>query len=400
MSFKRPLPISPVRQRIIKTCIESNKNNNTCQVCGDKAHIFNYGALSCASCKTFFRRHGFHPESIPQCDFHGNCEITLQSRRMCTACRFSKCLAVGMSPDFIRKEDLTGKSRSIVKLKPQYQQMATPKLSTFNGIIAPLNLLSNDISPLSPANWVLLSNVIHAYDSFSPISELRHTIEFLTKSSMSVEHKLEESRNMVSLMSQTFQLSVSATADFRIMTTDEQCSLLKRNMRGIWAFHSMVMCHQCNLFDSIPNKNIMVPLYGLENVERVRVMSLRLDPDETIVKLILMVLSFSSNCFTVSTDHMAYRDNLLMGTFRLFGSQNAYIEVMWKYMLYRYGYFESAKRFSALIKLMLDEMTLASNIYDDNEVHKDLSNKIINELERSLSIDGSESIPLWGKIEP
>lgn len=61
MSFKRPLSISPVRHRINKVHLESYKFN-VCQVCGDKAHIFNYGALSCASCKTFFRRHGFHPE--------------------------------------------------------------------------------------------------------------------------------------------------------------------------------------------------------------------------------------------------------------------------------------------------------------------------------------------------
>lgn len=33
-----------------------------CLVCGDKARIINYGALSCASCKTFFRRHGFRIE--------------------------------------------------------------------------------------------------------------------------------------------------------------------------------------------------------------------------------------------------------------------------------------------------------------------------------------------------
>jgi hypothetical protein len=31
-----------------------------CQVCGDKARLHNYGALSCSSCKTFFRRHGFN----------------------------------------------------------------------------------------------------------------------------------------------------------------------------------------------------------------------------------------------------------------------------------------------------------------------------------------------------
>ena len=33
-----------------------------CQICGDKARIVNYGALSCQPCKTFFRRNGFHPQ--------------------------------------------------------------------------------------------------------------------------------------------------------------------------------------------------------------------------------------------------------------------------------------------------------------------------------------------------
>lgn len=33
---------------------------NNCQVCGDTASIVNYGALTCASCRTFFRRNGFN----------------------------------------------------------------------------------------------------------------------------------------------------------------------------------------------------------------------------------------------------------------------------------------------------------------------------------------------------
>jgi hypothetical protein len=39
-----------------------------CQVCGDKARIINYGALSCSSCKTFFRRHGFHIQVEFRCN--------------------------------------------------------------------------------------------------------------------------------------------------------------------------------------------------------------------------------------------------------------------------------------------------------------------------------------------
>lgn len=262
-----------------------------------------------------------------------------------------------------------------------------------------MNLLLNDVSSLTPANWILLSNILHAYDSFCPVSEVRPIIQFLTKNPIGSQYMFQESQNILSLMCQAFQLSVSATADFRIMTTDEQRALLERNMRGIWALHSMVICSQCNLFDLETSRSIMVPLYGTEKVEYVKFISARLDPDMTLVKLLLMTLSFSSNCFTVDLDQVKGRDCLLAGTYRLFGSQNAYIEVMWKYMLYRYGYFESAKRFAALIKLMLDEMTLASIIYEENKVHHDLTNKIVQDFERALIIDGSESIPLWGKTE-
>ena len=38
----------------------SSNRLNLCQVCGDQASIINYGALTCASCRTFFRRNGFH----------------------------------------------------------------------------------------------------------------------------------------------------------------------------------------------------------------------------------------------------------------------------------------------------------------------------------------------------
>jgi len=41
---------------------ENSTKEGFCQVCGDKASIINYGALSCHSCKTFFRRNGFDPQ--------------------------------------------------------------------------------------------------------------------------------------------------------------------------------------------------------------------------------------------------------------------------------------------------------------------------------------------------
>jgi hypothetical protein len=59
MTFKQP---SLVQFNQIKDRIKNLIEIGTCQVCGDKARVVNYGALSCPSCKTFFRRHGFHAE--------------------------------------------------------------------------------------------------------------------------------------------------------------------------------------------------------------------------------------------------------------------------------------------------------------------------------------------------
>ncbi|CAF4683655.1 unnamed protein product, partial [Rotaria sp. Silwood1] len=268
-----------------------------------------------------------------------------------------------------------------------------------NTTLPTLSLLSDDISCLSQPDWVLLSNVVHAFDTFSPVSEVQFIIEFLIKNSVDCQFILQQSQNIVNIIFQSIQSCISSTADFRIMTTDEQCSLVQRNMHGIWAFYSMVICHQSHMFDDWERKNIMTPLYGFDNVEYVKSITIRLDSDATLVKLLLMVLSFSSNCFAVHEDHNIKRDSLLMGTYRLFGSQNVYAEMMWKYMVYRYGYFESAKRFCELIKIMLDEIKLASTINDNNKIHHALVDKISEETERSLIIDHNKNIPLWGKTK-
>ena len=66
MASKRHLSKSPTSQQttsdVTVTQPEKSSKSNVCRICDDKAHIINYGTLSCPSCKTFFRRNGFRPE--------------------------------------------------------------------------------------------------------------------------------------------------------------------------------------------------------------------------------------------------------------------------------------------------------------------------------------------------
>ena len=69
-----------------------------CSVCGDKAtklRYSHYGAVSCFPCRAFFRR-AIEKGQTYSCQREDTCEITIQSRKKCAACRFAKCLKVGM----------------------------------------------------------------------------------------------------------------------------------------------------------------------------------------------------------------------------------------------------------------------------------------------------------------
>ena len=74
-----------------------------CLVCGDTARGINFNVMSCMSCKTFFRRHATKLHINLKCLRSNNCEISIQTRGDCSACRLDKCLTLGMNPKLIGK---------------------------------------------------------------------------------------------------------------------------------------------------------------------------------------------------------------------------------------------------------------------------------------------------------
>ncbi|CAG2162422.1 unnamed protein product [Oppiella nova] len=81
-------------------------NNKYCVVCGDKATGYNFNALTCESCKAFFRRNAL--KKIPKCKFQSNCVIDIVMRRMCAFCRLNKCIECGMKKVSTRSPRIRG----------------------------------------------------------------------------------------------------------------------------------------------------------------------------------------------------------------------------------------------------------------------------------------------------
>jgi hypothetical protein len=260
-----------------------------------------------------------------------------------------------------------------------------------------LNLLYNDISSLNNFEWNLLSNVIHAFDKFSLVPAMSRMIKYLNSIESTINVDVSDTFNLFASFYTSVQSFVSSTADFRVLTIAEQCSLFQRNLHGLFNLCGTFMLRDAGIFDNSRNESIIVPLYGQEIVRQAKRINIKLDFDSTLVKMIHIMFAFSTNCYTINYDPYMNKDPLIRGTFRLLGSQNLYTEILWKYMIYRYGYKETILRFAALVKQMLDLIVLSAGIYTNNARHQILVDDLVEEAKITLVLGENDVVPLWGK---
>ncbi|XP_076438730.1 thyroid hormone receptor beta-like [Babylonia areolata] len=96
--------------------VGGGKKDKVCLVCGDRALGYNFSAVSCESCKAFFRRNA-HKTIRGRCE--GKCDVTVESRSFCKKCRLAKCFSAGMRKDMI----LNDEQKKVRKRKILYNKM-------------------------------------------------------------------------------------------------------------------------------------------------------------------------------------------------------------------------------------------------------------------------------------
>ncbi|XP_029649686.1 nuclear hormone receptor HR96 isoform X2 [Octopus sinensis] len=101
------------------------KDEKRCRVCGDVALGYNFDAVTCESCKAFFRRNA-RGSKPTRCLFQGNCAIDVRTRRFCPHCRLQKCFSVGMKKDMILDET-ERKARMAKVLENRQKRQSTGK---------------------------------------------------------------------------------------------------------------------------------------------------------------------------------------------------------------------------------------------------------------------------------
>lgn len=87
--------------------ISQSIGQETCLICGDVASGKHYGLRSCEACKAFFKR-TVQGKIEYSCPATRECEINKRRRKACQACRFQKCLNMGMLKEGVRLDRVRG----------------------------------------------------------------------------------------------------------------------------------------------------------------------------------------------------------------------------------------------------------------------------------------------------
>uniref|UniRef100_A0A0P4WMZ4 Nuclear receptor domain-containing protein n=1 Tax=Scylla olivacea TaxID=85551 RepID=A0A0P4WMZ4_SCYOL len=85
-----------------------------CGVCGDRALGYNFNAITCESCKAFFRRNALKNKEF-KCPFQDQCQVDQVTRRFCQKCRLRKCFEIGMKKEWIMTDEEKKKKKQKIE---------------------------------------------------------------------------------------------------------------------------------------------------------------------------------------------------------------------------------------------------------------------------------------------
>lgn len=306
-----------------------------CGVCGDKALGYNFDAITCESCKAFFRRNALKTK-VFTCSFDGNCKLDTHTRKFCSGCRLKKCFDIGMRKDWILSEEQLAKRKTSTKKqgqipnpnKTKQRKVEDSPCSSEDFITSSTNYISDDsntgkspMDDLSP----LKSDLDDEDYSIPLCEEYRKEIENLevqygnvfdsgyteeqVKKLTGDPRSPDELFNMTDIFIRRLIKFAKHIPEFRDLPQDDQIHLLKGGIMEImvlrsamgfdsramqWKLKSNAGGNEKRIDPTVIQKNLGTGMY-VEHVKFIRSLNELTQANKTIMTLLFVIELFSSD---------------------------------------------------------------------------------------------------------
>ena len=250
-----------------------------------------------------------------------------------------------------------------------------------------MNLLQADNSTLTTNDWTLLTNLIHNYNEGNMSGICQRWIDENRDFHRTYQLDQALTNEFFQLLYQTTEMCLRSNGDICALPFDDRSISLRPSADSVTCFGGPFLMYQYQLNISSSFLTMLRNIYG-ENNLALTLNSLRyVDLDQVLLKMVPLLLVFSSHTSIfrpgTSFDHTNSR--------AMFHIQNRYVEVAWKYLLYRYDSREAIQKFLRLVRFVCSIIELMAHL-QCVQSHVDDIDSLVENTEIQLILDDVEKI--------
>lgn len=148
----------------------------------------------------------------------------------------------------------------------------------------------------------------------------------------------------------------------------------------------MFAAYEAKVFDNESHVATCNEIYGGDYVKESYRLLIRMELNGTLIKMMLNILAFSSNCSIVLPEHAFYLTNTsVTSSISLIHIQDVLIVTLWKYLVYQYGFIGAVRKLDYLVKNYLDVLNRVNE--NNSRQHVEMVDVIIDKITHSLTLD-------------
>jgi len=127
-------------------------------------------------------------------------------------------------------------------------------------------------------------------------------------------------------------------------------------------------------------------LYGEDFIKESHRLMTRMESNGTLIKIMISILAFSSNCSIVLPDHTFNLTNAsTTNSILIIRIQDIFIVILWKYLVYQYGFIEAVRRLDNLVKYHLALLNRINEV--NSKQHVKMVDFIIEKTAHALTLN-------------
>lgn len=236
---------------------------------------------------------------------------------------------------------------------------------------------------LSVEQWNLLSDLLHCYDEHSRLTVADRFAREQNALPMKMRYKSACVSQFVGSLIGGAQLLFEKNADFLSLSPHDRSLLLHGKLKYIGGLSLCLIVQSTGLFNDPAYCHTNEIVFGPATLTGEKRTGAQLDPDIVLVKLLLTMLLFSTMDYTIYAAAAPVNFDDVQAIVRI---QDAYTELAWRYLIYKYDYVYAVRCFSKLLRCIFNanEATVEAAARDE---YNQLVETTIRRVEKTFPSD-------------